>query len=180
MDTGKLASFLLNVCLYTFVFFSDTSRDNRCFYLSCSDLDQPKHQRSFQVFYLVLSTYFVGNALRGLVGLKEEIEQVHRVTAWGRREISSNLIEELQPDEHDGKVDQYEFLVASLVQLGKLSSEDIIPIMDKYRSLANDEGFIKAKDTKRTVEATDEEIEAALDEAKKNDCVFNVNSSPFR
>jgi len=38
--------------------------------------------------------------------LRTELEQVRRQTAWARREISKNLIDELKPEENDGKVDQ--------------------------------------------------------------------------
>lgn len=116
----------------------------------------------FQIAYLMFSTYFAGNALAGLAGLRLEIEQKKRQYAWGRRQISKNLIDELQAEEHDGKVDQYEFLVASLVQLGKISSEDVIPIMDKYRSLAGESGYIQ--ESLARAEATDQEIQDAIDE----------------
>ena len=81
--------------------------------------------RWFQVFYLIFSTYFVGSALSGLASLKVEIDEVTRKTAWGRREVSRGLIDECQPEEHDDRIDQYEFLVASLIQLGKISSSDV-------------------------------------------------------
>lgn len=47
-----------------------------------------------------------------------------------------------QAYDHDDKVDQYEFLVASLIALGKLTSEDVRPIMDKFRDLAGNKGYI--------------------------------------
>lgn len=95
------------------------------------DLVQPFNQRWFQIFYLILSTYFVGNTLGGLASLRSELEQVRRNTAWGRREVNKGLIDEMQPEDNDGKIDQYEFLVASLLHLGKISSSDVEPIMDK-------------------------------------------------
>ena len=50
-----------------------------------------------------------------------------------------------QADCSDNKVDQYEFVIASLLNLGKVTSEDIKPIMNKFRKLAKssgDEGYI--------------------------------------
>lgn len=133
------------------------------------DLDQPYNQRFFQVFYMIASTYFVGIVFAGLAGLQSEIDQVHRHTAWSRREVSRHLIDELKTEENDGNVGQYEFLVASLVQLGKLSSKDVIPIMEKYRSMANAEGFIAAN------EAMDTDIEGG---GSEEDDPFEIMTNP--
>ena len=81
--------------------------------------------RWFQIFYLILSTAFVGNTLGGLASLRGEVEEVRRKTAWERRKVSRSLIDEMQPEENDARIDQYEFLVASLLQLGKISSDDV-------------------------------------------------------
>ncbi|CAB9520590.1 Two pore potassium channel [Seminavis robusta] len=126
------------------------------------DLDMPTNGYWFQVVYLIFSTYFVGVALNAFVGLRDEMEKIRLEYNWARREISKNLIDEVQPEDHDGKVDQYEFLIASLVSLRKISSEDVVPIMDKFRSLAGDGGFITANEVK---DATDEEIQGVIDEA---------------
>eukprot|EP00543_Licmophora_paradoxa_P009849 CAMPEP_0202463698 /NCGR_PEP_ID=MMETSP1360-20130828/59171_1 /ASSEMBLY_ACC=CAM_ASM_000848 /TAXON_ID=515479 /ORGANISM="Licmophora paradoxa, Strain CCMP2313" /LENGTH=611 /DNA_ID=CAMNT_0049086701 /DNA_START=42 /DNA_END=1877 /DNA_ORIENTATION=+ len=117
--------------------------------------------RWFQIFYLILSTYFVGQTLGGLASLKLELQDVRTITAWKRRELSKGLIEELQPEEHDDKVDQFEFLVASLVTLNKLNYDDIKPIMNKYRELANDSGFISISDAKdmATTDGLDEDMD---------------------
>jgi hypothetical protein len=91
----------------------------------CRDLTQPYNMRWFQIFYLILSTGFVGSTLGGLASLRGDIEEVRRKTAWERRKVSRALIDEMQPEENDAKIDQYEFLVASLLQLGKIASEDV-------------------------------------------------------
>jgi hypothetical protein len=98
------------------------------------------------MFYLILATYFVGNTLGGLASLKDEVHEIQRYEAWNRRELSKGLIDELQPYEHDEKIDQYEFVLASLVTLGKATYEDVVPIMDKFRSMARDDGFIIVED----------------------------------
>lgn len=104
--------------------------------------------RWFQIFYLILSTYFVGNTLGGLASLKDEIHEIQQHSAWNRRELSKGLIDELQPYDHDDKIDQYEFVMASLVILGKVSYSDVVPIMDKFRSLSGKDGFIAIEETK--------------------------------
>ena len=94
---------------------------------------------------------------------------------------------ELQETEQNGKlkvdkdkVDQYEFLLASLVQLGKISSEDVIPIMDKYRTLVGDDGYIAVNDTLRAVEATNEEVNAGFENARKRGIIHGIKSSLVR
>jgi len=71
---------------------------------------------------------------------------VRRHHAWQRRKVTQRYIEETQAYDNDGVVDQYEFLVASLLTLGKLTSDDIRPVMDKYRELAGEKGFISMED----------------------------------
>jgi hypothetical protein len=65
---------------------------------------------------------------------------------WERRKVTRRFIDELQAYEHDDNVDQFEFLVASLLMLNKISSADVTPIMDKFRELAGGKGFINALD----------------------------------
>ena len=56
----------------------------------------------------------------------------------------------MQAYSHDDKVDEYEFLVSSLVLLGKVSSDDIRPIMHKFRSIAGEKGYIGMDDAAKT------------------------------
>ena len=106
------------------------------------DLSMPFHLRFFQIFYLILSTYYVGNAIGGLAGLPAQMEEIRRKTAWERREVSKGMIDEMQGYRHDDKIDQYEFAIASLLTLGKVTADDLGPIMDKFRQLSDDNGFI--------------------------------------
>jgi hypothetical protein len=110
------------------------------------DLDMPFQLRWFQIFYLTLSTYFVGNCLGKLGALRAELAEVRRRYVWERRKVTRRFIDELQAYEHDDNVDQFEFLVASLLMLNKISSADVTPIMDKFRELAGGKGFINALD----------------------------------
>jgi len=110
------------------------------------DVSQSFGLRWFTIFYLILSTYSVGHCLGKLRALKSELRNVRRYHAWQRTKVTKRYIEETQAYEEDNKVDQYEFLVASLLMLGKLTSETIEPVMDKFRELAGDKGFISVTD----------------------------------
>lgn len=91
----------------------------------------PYEFRWFQVLYLTISTYFVGGSLGKLASLKQEIEATKRFYAWQRRTVSKGMI--IDMNLNDDVVDQYEFVVSSLLSLGKISSDDISPIMDRFR-----------------------------------------------
>uniref|UniRef100_A0A7S4RY40 Potassium channel domain-containing protein n=1 Tax=Ditylum brightwellii TaxID=49249 RepID=A0A7S4RY40_9STRA len=125
------------------------------------DIDIPFGLRYFQIFYLVIATYFVGNALGRAGNIKEEILDVRRQHAWRRREISKGMIQEMQaPGLHSEncQVDQYEFVVASLVTLGKVTADDITPIMDKFRKLAGKKGYIELEDEMAEREQLENEV----------------------
>lgn len=106
------------------------------------DLAQPFGLRWFKIFYLILSTYSVGNCLGKLSALKTELSQLSRYYAWQRRKVTKRYIEETQAYDQDENLDQFEFLVGSMLMLGKITSDDIKPVMDRYRELAGGKGFI--------------------------------------
>lgn len=111
------------------------------------DLAQPQSLRYFKIFYLMFSTVLVGNALGKLGVLRDELAEARKRHAWDRRQVSKRMVDEMQAYNHDDKVDQYEFLVASLVSLGTLSLEnDIRPVMDKFRTHAGAKGYIAVDD----------------------------------
>lgn len=120
------------------------------------------------MFYMMFSTYFVGNTLGGLASLREELEDVRQTTAWQRRQVTKAMIDELQPEVHDGKIDQYEFVLASLLQLGKVSAKDITPIMNKFRSVMTDDGYIVEAEAEKmaTLAETDETEAFDMNEAE--------------
>lgn len=91
-----------------------------------------------------LGTYFVGNAFGKLASLKEELETTRKEYAWKRRVVSKGMIMDM--NSNDDIVDQYEFLVSSLLALGKIGSADVGPIMDRFRSLAGAKGYIQISD----------------------------------
>ena len=110
------------------------------------DLSQPKGLLYFKIPYLLISTVLVGNALGNLGNLNEELAKARKQHQWNSRPVTKRLIDQMQAYEHDDKVDQFEFLVASLVCLGKVSSDDIRPIMDKFREHAGNKSYIAIED----------------------------------
>ena len=115
--------------------------------------------RWFKVIYLILATYSVGNALGRLRDLSDELSRLRREHAWQRSKVTRRYIEETQANKNDDKVDQYEFLVASMLTLGKINASDVRQIMDKFRELAGDKGYISiAQDTQQNNNDPDEPI----------------------
>lgn len=52
------------------------------------------------------------------------------------------MVHDFRTDEFGEIVDQYEFAIASLLHLEKISGDDLEPIMDKFRALAGPKGYI--------------------------------------
>jgi len=119
------------------------------------DLPMNDEMRWFQIFYLVISTFLVGDAIGKFADLEDEIQHIRLVWAYERREVSRAMIEQFQAYEHDGKIDQYEFVVASLLSLNKISSKDVNPIMKKFRKLAGVDNEIGIED----IDEMEEDIE---------------------
>jgi len=132
------------------------------------DLDQILTMYFFQIFYAILAAYLVGVTLSGLVTLKADVDDLRRQTSWGRRTVTKNFIDEMQPDNHNEKIDQYEFVLASLLHLGKITSEDLQPIMDKFRTLCNDTGFISLEKENIDHDVTEEQVLEALKAGKED------------
>lgn len=125
------------------------------------DLSMPFSLRWFQIIYLMVATYFVGSALGKLASLKQELIDTARFYAWDRQGVSKGMITNMQAYEHDDKVDQYEYALASLIGLGKVTSEDLRPIMDKYRTLAGENGYIELSTMKEEEEGDPVVVETA-------------------
>eukprot|EP00538_Stauroneis_constricta_P002551 CAMPEP_0119546000 /NCGR_PEP_ID=MMETSP1352-20130426/588_1 /TAXON_ID=265584 /ORGANISM="Stauroneis constricta, Strain CCMP1120" /LENGTH=507 /DNA_ID=CAMNT_0007590649 /DNA_START=82 /DNA_END=1605 /DNA_ORIENTATION=+ len=106
------------------------------------DLSMPVDMRWFQIFYTTLGTVLVGSVFGGIASLSQELQDLKRFYAWKRREVSKRLLEDMQGENDDGKIDQYEFLVGSLLVLNKLERSDIDQIMDRFRELAGTKGYI--------------------------------------
>lgn len=131
----------------------------------------PFDMRWFNIFFTTFGTAFVGAVFGAAAGLKDEVADMRRYYAWKRREVSKQLIDDMQGSSADEKVDQYEFMVASLLMLNKINGSDVEKIMDKYRELAGDKGFILAEDLVqegvKNAERDDQNPTAAEDEDMK-------------
>ena len=96
------------------------------------------------------STYLVGNILGKLGTLKQDLDGMRRYHAWQRRDVNKHMMSYLTANGTANTVDQYEFALASLIDLGKISSEDLGPIMAKFRKLSKqsgtDSGYIHIDD----------------------------------
>lgn len=92
-------------------------------------------QRVFLIFYLIIATGFVAKALGILASLGTDVNDMRRKAAWERRSISQAMINEIDAD-GDGQIDEYEYVIASLVQLRTVELGDVTEIMDKFRKLA--------------------------------------------
>jgi len=92
-------------------------------------------QRIFLIFYLIVATAFVAKALGILASLGGDVDHMRRKAAWSRRGISQALITEIDAD-GDGEIDEYEYVIASLVQLRTVELGDVTEIMDKFRKLS--------------------------------------------
>jgi len=104
------------------------------------DLDMPFHLRWFNIFFTTFGTAFVGTVFGSLAGLADEINDHRRYYAWKRREISKMMVDELQIN--DDKLDQYEFVLGSLLLLQKVNTNDVTQIMEKFHELAGDKNHI--------------------------------------
>lgn len=128
------------------------------------DLDMPFEMRWFQIFYTTFGTVLVGSVFAGVSSLTTELQDLRRYYAWKRREVSKQLILDMKGTERcedgDDRIDQYEFMVGSLLMLNKIRDSDVEQIMDKFRDLAGNKGYIIFDDdAKQTeVDATVEDM----------------------
>ena len=139
--------------------------------LGYGDLNMPFDMRWFQIFFTTLGTAFVGAVFGAAASLKSDISDLRRFYAWKRREISKRLIEDIQGPNSDNKVDQFEFLVGSLLMLNKIERSDVEQIMDKFRELAGEKGYIVYSDAAAEGEIAadrDDEGDDALEDEDMN------------
>ena len=105
----------------------------------------------FQIFYTTLGTVLVGSVFGEIGNLRTEIQDTRRFYAWKRRKVSKRLIKDMKGSDTsdpaaDARIDQYEFMVGSLLMLNKINQGDVEQIMDKFRELAGDKGYIVYND----------------------------------
>ena len=127
----------------------------------------PFEMRWFQIIYTTFGTAMVGRVFGGIASLKADLQDLTRFYAWRRREVSKRLIEDMKGTDDDNKIDQYEFMVGSLLMLKKIDKSDVDQIMDKFRQLAGSKGYIMSSDAE--AEGVKAEIHAEEAEGKGED-----------
>ena len=112
------------------------------------DVDIPDSLRWFMLVYLILGTYFVGSSLGKLRELSSNQESMQQLFLWQQQEPSYSMLSDFSgrpsggdkaTGEHAARnpeINQFEFTIASLVLLGKITSEDVRPILKKFKSLS--------------------------------------------
>eukprot|EP00526_Cylindrotheca_closterium_P013391 CAMPEP_0113651462 /NCGR_PEP_ID=MMETSP0017_2-20120614/27424_1 /TAXON_ID=2856 /ORGANISM="Cylindrotheca closterium" /LENGTH=522 /DNA_ID=CAMNT_0000564121 /DNA_START=67 /DNA_END=1635 /DNA_ORIENTATION=- /assembly_acc=CAM_ASM_000147 len=109
------------------------------------DLDMPFDLRWFNFFFAIVGTTFAASILSSLSDLKTNMKEMRRLYVWKHQEVSMQLIADMEGD-GDNSLDEYEFLIGSLLTLEKIQPEDVEEIMDKFRALAGADGIIDQKD----------------------------------
>ena len=111
----------------------------------------PESLRWFNIFFALIGTALLANILGKVANLKTELKEHATLVAWKRREVSKRLIQDMEGND-DGTVDQYEFVVASLITLDIVSKEQISQIMDKFKVLAGNDLKLNEEDIIRNIE----------------------------
>jgi len=111
------------------------------------DVETPHSFKWFLLFYLAISTYFVGNSIGRLRDLGQRLEAMQAMYLWEQQEATYEMLSDFSgrtdhATTEDGEdvdiepeIDQYEFTIASLVLMGKITSEDVHPIIQKFKRL---------------------------------------------
>ena len=139
-----------------------------------TDVEVPPSLRWFMIFYLAISTYFVGSALGKLRDLSQKLESMQRLYLWQQQEATYTMLADFsgRPENEGGKenesdellevepeIDQFEFTIASLVLLGKITSEDVRPILEKFAKLSGKSNKITAADVSGPIKKKNEAVE---------------------
>jgi hypothetical protein len=139
----------------------------------------PFQLRWFNIFFTTLGTAFVGSVFGGIASLKSDVSDLRRFYAWKRREVSKRMIEDMKGTDSDNTLDQFEFLVGSLLMLNKVESSDVEQIMDKFRELAGSNGYVMYSDAEKEAENA-EKLGAAGEEAEDADMNLDVDTTTAR
>ena len=98
--------------------------------------------------YLGFGTYFVGSALGKLRDLSKKLESIQLLYLWQQQDASYTMLRDFSGKEEDAQpeIDQFEFTIASLVLLGKITRDDVRPILQKFKELSGDSNKISSFD----------------------------------
>ena len=140
------------------------------------DVEIPPGLRWFMIFYLAISTYFVGSAFGKLRDLSQNLESMQQLYLWEQQEATYTMLADFsgRPEDDDDEqddadelldvepeIDQYEFVIASLVLLGKITSDDVRPILKKFNKLSGKANKITAADVSGPMQNKNETEESA-------------------
>lgn len=92
--------------------------------------------RIFSIFFILLGFMFVGGAIGNVGSMKLELRCLQERSKMMKRTLSTKMIADLDRDGNG--VERWEFLCAMLVQLGKVTEEDLQPLLDKFEELDTD------------------------------------------
>ncbi|CAJ1953905.1 unnamed protein product [Cylindrotheca closterium] len=109
------------------------------------DLDMPFDLRWFNFLFAIIGTTFAASILGSLAELDSKLKNMRTLYIWQNREVSMQLINDMEGD-GDKQLDEYEFLIGSLLTLELVQREDVEKIMDKFRDLAGMDQVIDTRD----------------------------------
>ena len=136
------------------------------------DLHMPFELRLFQALYTTLGAVLVGGVIGGARSLKQDLETLKTKFAWKQLEVSKRLVQEMKGsmDPEDLKIDEYEFMIGSLLVLQKADVEDVEAIMSKFRELSKGKDYIMCGETPTTRRSSNlSSIPEPILEAKNED-----------
>jgi len=101
--------------------------------------------RAFSFFFILLGFAFVGAAIGNVSAIQMERELEAKKRKVLGKSLSQDMLSEF---DKDGKgVDRCEFVCGMLVQLGKVSEEDLLPLLQKFDELdADGSGVLTRED----------------------------------
>ncbi|EED88838.1 predicted protein [Thalassiosira pseudonana CCMP1335] len=155
------------------------------------DVETPDNFRWFMIIYLSISTYFVGNAIGKLGELNDKLESMRKMYLWEQQEASYEMLADFSgrgSENGDGEfvdvepeIDQFEFTIASLVLMGKISSADVAPIIEKFKKLTGRNGSkITAADVSGPMKKKEELTDIAITEDSMSKEEPNIPQFPSK
>ena len=162
------------------------------------DVKTPEGLRWFILFYLGLSTFFAGSAFGKLNKLSSNLESMQRLHLWQQQEASYTMLADFsgRPDHRDvggigteeladvdPEINQFEFTIASLVLLGKITSDDVRPILQKFNKMTNGTNKITSADVGKSAEPDKEEEEEEEEDiestrSERDNCSHSTEATP--
>merc|ERR1719210_176357 len=117
-----------------------------CTTVGYGDLQLRKESsRIFSIFFILIGFAFMGAAIGNIGALKMELAMEKRQRELLSKTLSMDMIADLDKDGNG--VDKCEFVCAMLVQLNKVTEEDITPLLKNFDDLDTDgSGVLTSED----------------------------------